>query len=93
MNKYELVIIVNSKLSKENEKKIITDMDNKIKEYGNILNKDDKGVKKLAYEINKNNEGHYIIYMFETDNKDATPEIERFCRIRDEILKFIIIKQ
>ena len=96
MNKYELVIIVNPTLNKDNEKNIIADMEKKIKEYGNILNNDDKGILKLAYKIKQHNEGHYIIYLFEVDDNkkiDATSEIERFCRIRDEILKFIIVKQ
>ena len=96
MNKYELVIVVDPKLNKENEASINTDMDNKIKEYGKILDKDDKGIKKLAYEVKKNKEARYIIYLFEVPNSkniDAIREIERFCRIRDEILKFITVKQ
>lgn len=96
MNKYELVIIVDPKLNKEKEKIFNNEMDNKIKEYGKIINKDDKGIKKLAYEVKKNKEGHFIIYLFEIPNSkklDAIQDIERFCRIKDEILKYLTVKQ
>ena len=95
MNKYELVIVVDSKLNKESESNFNKEMDNKIKEYGKIINKEDKGIKKLAYEVKKNKEARYIVYLFEipvNKRKEAVYEIERFCRIKDEILKFITVK-
>ncbi len=95
MNKYELVIVVDSKLNKESESNFNKEMDNKIKEYGKIINKEDKGIKKLAYEVKKNKEARYIVYLFEipvNKKKEAVYEIERFCRIKDEILKFITVK-
>ena len=95
MNKYELVIVVDSKLNKESESNFNKEMDNKIKEYGKIINKEDKCIKKLAYEVKKNKEARYIVYLFEipvNKKKEAVYEIERFCRIKDEILKFITVK-
>lgn len=95
MNKYELVIIVDPKLKKLEEKEFNIAMDEKIKEFGDIKEKEDLGTKKLAYEVKNNKEGHYIIYRFELliyTESDAIKEIERFCRIRDEVLKFIIVK-
>ena len=60
-----------------------------------ITKKDDLGIKKLAYEIRKNNEGHYLVYQFQVEEKMrefAIREIERFYRITDEVIKFLIIK-
>ena len=95
MNKYELVIIVDPKLNKEDERKFNNEMDERIEDYGKIIGKDDRGIKKLAYEIKKNKEGHFIIYLFEVDDGkkiSAISEIERFCRIRDEVLKFLTVR-
>lgn len=95
MNRYELVIIVNPSLDKKQVTSIDINMQNKINAYGKVTNKEDKGIKKLAYEIEKNKEGHYFVYEFEiSDNKKqkAIAEIERFCRIKDEIMKFLTLK-
>lgn len=94
MKKYESVIIIKTNLSKEKENEIINKISNKIGELAKITNKEDIGVKKLAYEIQENKEGHYIIYQFEVEEDDgkAVAEIERFYRITDEIIKFIVVR-
>lgn len=95
MNKYELVIIVDPNLKQLDAEDFNIAMDNKIKEFGNITEKEDLGTKKLAYEVKNKKEGHYIIYRFEIsigNYNNAIKEIERFCRIRDEVLKFLIVK-
>lgn len=95
MNKYESVIIVKPNLSKTELAKVTSKVENKINELAKITDKADYGVKKLAYEIRKNKEGHYLLYQFEvnSDNKEnTTREIERLYRITDEIIKYMIIK-
>lgn len=95
MNKYESVIIVKPNLSKTELAKVTSKVENKINELSKITDKADYGVKKLAYEIRKNKEGHYLLYQFEVNDnnkENATKEIERLYRITDEIIKYMIIK-
>ena len=95
MNEYENVIIIKSDLSKEETSKVILKIENNIINVAEITKKDDLGIKKLAYEIRKNNEGHYLVYQFQVEEKKrefAIREIERFYRITDEVIKFLIIK-
>lgn len=95
MNKYESVIIVKPNLSKTELAEVTSKVENKINELAKITDKADYGVKKLAYEIRKNKEGHYLLYQFEVNDnnkENATKEIERLYRITDEIIKYIIIK-
>ena len=95
MNEYENVIIIKSDLSKEETSKVILKIENNIRNFAEITKKDDLGIKKLAYEIRKNNEGHYLVYQFLVEEKKrefAIREIERFYRITDEVIKFLIIK-
>lgn len=50
------------------------------------------GKKKLAYEVEKNHNGYYVIVdlkIFENDVKD----IERTYRLNEDILKYIICKK
>lgn len=95
MNEYENVIIIKTDLSKEETSKVILKIENNIRNFAEITKKDDLGIKKLAYEIRKNNEGHYLVYQFQVEEKMgefAIREIERFYRITDEVIKFLIIK-
>lgn len=95
MNEYENVIIIKSDLSKEETSKVILKIENNIRNFAEITKKDDLGIKKLAYEIRKNNEGHYLVYQFQVEEKKrefAIREIERFYKITDEVIKFLIIK-
>lgn len=95
MNEYENVIIIKSDLSKEETSKVILKIENNIRNFAEITKKDDLGIKKLAYEIRKNNEGHYLVYQFQVEEKMrefAIREIERFYMITDEVIKFLIIK-
>ena len=95
MNEYENVIIIKTDLSKEETSKVILKRENNIRNFAEITKKDDLGIKKLAYEIRKNNEGHYLVYQFQVEEKMrefAIREIERFYRITDEVIKFLIIK-
>ena len=95
MNEYENVIIIKPDLSKEETSKVILKIENNIRNLAEITKKDDLGIKKLAYEIRKNNEGHYLVYQFQVEEKMrefAIREIERFYKITDEVIKFLIIK-
>lgn len=95
MNKYESVIIIKPNLSKIELEKVTLGIENKINQLAKLTNKEDIGVRKLAYEIHKNREGHYLLYQFEVNNENkenAIGEIERFYRITDEIIKYIIVK-
>lgn len=95
MNEYENVIIIKTDLSKEETSKVILKIENNIRNFAEITKKDDLGIKKLAYEIRKNNEGHYLVYQFQVEEKIrefAIRVIERFYRITDEVIKFLIIK-
>ena len=93
MNEYENVIIIKTDLSKEETSKVILKIENNIRNFAEITKKDDLGIKKLAYEIRKNNEGHYLVYQVEEKMREfAIREIERFYRITDEVIKFLIIK-
>jgi len=95
MKKYESVIIVKPNLSKNKFDEISKKIDNKINEVAKNINKQDYGQKTLAYEINQNKEGHYLVYQYELEennNENVLCELQRFYRITDEILKYITVK-
>lgn len=88
-NKFEGVILLNVDIPIKKSQEII----DKIKEIVyNLTEVKNIGVRKLAYDIKKNKEAYYIDFYFE-DNSENIAELERYFRINDDILKFIIIKK
>jgi small subunit ribosomal protein S6 len=57
---------------------------------GTLIEFDDWGVRKLAYEIRKKGRGHYIRLDYCGEGA-VVDEIERFYRIDDRILKFMTV--
>lgn len=91
MNKYESVIIINSNVDEEGIKSIIQNFTKLINNDGKLEKADELGKRKLAYEIQKNKEGYYVVFYFEA-NPSLISELERVYRITDEIIKFMTIK-
>ena len=92
MNKYESVVIVNPNVEENTLKELIERFQTLINTDGKVEQVNELGKKKLAYEINKNKEGYYIVYDFEANPK-LIAELERNYRITDEIIKFIVVKK
>ena len=91
MNKYETVFILNAELSEEKRNNAISKIKKYITDNGEIIREEDLGVKRLAYEIKKQNRGYYYVIYFMLDAKNIA-ELERLYRIADEVLKFIVVK-
>ena len=67
----------------------------KIKEYlakYEIEKIEELGKKRLAYEVDKNNMGYYIIIELKATEQEIL-ELERFYRINGDVLKFLIVKK
>ena len=91
MNKYESVIIINPNIEENGIKSLIEKFSNIINSDGKVAEVQEPGKKKLAYDINKQKEGYYVVFTFEANPK-LIAELERNYRITDEVLKFIVVK-
>ena len=92
MNKYESIIILSSLISDEKRKEVVDKITTFLNEKSNLTETQDLGKRKLAYEINKQKEGHYYIFEFETNSETIT-ELERLYRISDEVMRFITVRK
>ncbi len=92
MRKYEMLYILSTKLADETKDAIIAKFENVVSANGGTVEKVDKqGVKKLAYPINYEAEGFYVLMTFESDVK-LIDELKRVARITDGILRRLITK-
>ena len=93
MGKYELAVVVNAQIDDEARTAVVDRCKELIVRFGGTVGEvDDWGKKKLAYEIQKMNEGYYYFIKFEADGS-AIAEIESFMRIMDNVLRYLCVKQ
>ena len=91
MNKYESVFIVKP-MEEEKIKEVIDKVKNVVEEFSDReVSIEEFGMKRLAYEINKNKEGYYTVINFYGTPEDVK-KLERVYRITDEIMKFIVVR-
>jgi small subunit ribosomal protein S6 len=91
MRKYETVFISDPDLQDQNRKDLFEKVGNIIaKENGILLDFDEWGSKKLAYEIKKKLRGYYVCMTYGGTGELVT-ELERNFRLSDDIMKFMTV--
>jgi small subunit ribosomal protein S6 len=89
---YELVIILNAKISDEKSKTILEKYEAQIlADNGDLIIKNDWGVKKLSHSIKGHFKGHYYFFDF-LASPDHIAEAERLMRYDEDILRYMLIK-
>ena len=91
MNKYELVLIFKPELSEEDRNTVFSRIQQVIDENGKLEEVHYWGKRKLAYEINYIKEGYYYIVNFDLDPQ-FVKEIERRCRLFDQIIRYMVVR-
>ena len=93
MRNYESVFIVRPSAGAEAELTAIIDKYSGVitTHQGEIAGVDRWGLQKLAYTINKETQGFYLLLRY-TMSPDGIKEMERQLRIDDRILKFLTVK-
>lgn len=92
MNKYELALIIKPNLEEEILKAEYEKVLGLITRFGGTVDKvDEWGKRRLAYEINKINDGIYYFITF-TAPGTAPIEIESRIRIMENVIRFLITR-
>lgn len=91
MKKYELTVVINPNLEEDAIKAELSDVQALIERFGGTIDKvDEWGKRRLAYEINKVNEGYYTFITFTSES--STPvELEKRMRIKENVLRYLTI--
>ena len=86
---YEAMIVFSLKQGEEQVKTLVEKFKTLIEANGTLDNVDDWGKRKLAYEINYESEGYYVIYTF-TSKPDFPAELDRVLKITDGVMRSMI---
>lgn len=92
MTCYETLFVVKPTLTDEETAAQIA----KIKEIvanngGELLATDDMGMRKLAYQVEKNDRGYYTVLFYKAEGT-LIQELERLLKINEEVIKFLTVK-
>ena len=86
---YEAMVVFSTKLGEEGVKSLIAKFTEMIEANATLGEVDEWGKRKLAYEINYENEGYYVLWTF-TSKPDFPAEIERVLNITEGVLRSLI---
>ena len=92
LNQYETVMILSTKLGEEGNAALVQKFKDRIARHGTIDSVDEWGKRRLAYPINKENEGYYTLINF-TGTPEFISELDRRYQITDGVLRSLIIKK
>ena len=93
MNKYELAVVVTTKIEDEERAAVIEKVKALIERFGGVIvNVDEQGKKRLAYEIQKMKEGFYYFITFEAESS-CPGEIEQRIRIMENVNRYLCVRQ
>jgi small subunit ribosomal protein S6 len=92
MRVYEELFIVKPDAPEEEVESFIEQVKQVIVSGKGTVDKADKwGTRKLAYRIQKYNEGLYVLFQF-TSSPELVKEVERRLRVTDMVIKFITVR-
>ena len=90
MSKYETVAVFSLKNGEEKAKELVEKFKALIEANGTMEAVDEWGSRKLAYPINYETEGYYVLYTYTAD-VDFPTELDRNFNITDGVLRSLIV--
>jgi small subunit ribosomal protein S6 len=85
---YEMALIVDTQ---ENADETVKRYESLLAEHGTVVNVDRWGVRRLAYEIHKRQQGDYTFFLFRAD-PGAVAGVDRACRLDEAVLRHLILQ-
>ncbi len=92
MAKYETMLVTSANLDEEASAALIGKFKTLIEAHGTIDSVDDWGKRRLAYPIDKQNEGVYTVIKF-TSDPSFPAELDRVYKITEGVLRNIIVAE
>ena len=89
--KYEMIYLINTVLGEEGVNAVVEKIKNLVETSATLEKVDVWGRRRLAYEIEKQKEGFYVLMQF-TAEAEFPHELERVLKITDGVMRFLVIR-
>ena len=87
--KYEAMVVFSVNAGEDNVRGLVEKFKTLIENNGTVEEVNEWGKRKLAYEIDDQTEGYYVLYTFES-KPDFPAEFERVLKITDGVMRSMI---
>src|SRR5579863_5092604 len=92
MRIYENLFIVKPDAKEEEIDQLVEQMSKNVTNGGGTIDKVEKwGKRRLAYKVEKNREGNYVLMQFTAD-ASTVKEFERRLRVQESVIKFLTVR-
>lgn len=92
LNKYETIFIISPTVGEEGTKALVEKFKNLLETSAQLENIDEWGKRRMAYPIEDQNEGYYVLANFSAE-PSFPHELERIYKITEGIIKYLVIKK
>ncbi|MBO4235702.1 MAG: 30S ribosomal protein S6 [Firmicutes bacterium] len=92
MVNYEVMFVIDPTLEDEKKEAAVERVKEVISSEGEVVNVDVWGMRKLAYPIQKQNDGYYAVIEFKAE-PTLPQELDRRLKISDDFIRHIIINK
>jgi small subunit ribosomal protein S6 len=94
MRVYELIFILKPDVPEEEIEQVIEHVKTTITSGGGVVDKVDPwGKRRLAYRVQRNKEGYYVLVQYSLEENAAlAKEVERRLRVSDSVMKFLTVR-
>ncbi len=93
MKAYELMLVLNPSLDEEARESVLAKTRSVITADGGVVDSEDAwGKRRLAFEIDKQTDGDYVVVMFHATTA-AIAELDRVLHITDPVIRFMTLRR
>lgn len=92
MTNYELMFVIDPTMDDEKKAAVVATVQEIINADGTVGEVDEWGLRKLAYPIQKKNEGYYVVVTFQA-SPELPKELDRRLKISDAVIRHMIINK
>lgn len=92
MSKYETIIVFSLRNGEEAAKELVEKFKAIVESNGTLESVDEWGKRRLAYLIEDEAEGYYVLYNYEAAPQFPA-ELERIAKITDGVLRTLVVKK
>ena len=93
MRNYEGVFIINPDLTGETARGVVAQVQELVsKNGGRIDGIQEWGKRRLAYKIQKKQEGNYVLLNFQLDS-NQTKKMEQALRLNDNVIRYLLVNK
>lgn len=92
MRSYEVVLIVHPEVEGDDVKAVIDDVEQLIERSdGDVTYMEPWGLRKLAYPIRKQQEGHYVLLQFDLEPQSVA-DLEHGLQLMEPVMRHLVVR-